>query len=59
MDFVLQLENVADEDDKSDIQRLYMKLLKIDTGDKDIESAENDVNEEIVIKDNTGLNTGI
>ena len=64
MDFVLQLENVADGEDKSDIQRLwkkelihimYIKQLKIDTGDTDFESDENDDNEEIVIKDDTRL----
>ena len=51
MEFILQLDNVADEDDKSDIQRLwkkelnhimYMKELNIDTGDTDFESDENE-----------------
>ena len=51
MDFVLQLEYVADEEDKIDIQRLwkkelnhikYMKELNIDTEDTDFESDENE-----------------
>jgi hypothetical protein len=49
MEFILQLESVADEDDQSDIQRLWKKELKhvmnmkqmgIEKGDTDDESDE-------------------
>ena len=61
MDFVLQLEYVADEDDKSDIQRLWkkeldhvnnMKEMKIDKYEVDYENYDDDDNDDdCLVKD--------